>query len=165
MKLRLVWILPLAIAVHAVFFWGAHGFIDKEGVVFVSNYLAERPWLAAIFDPHANDFGTFQARELSYAFDYLNALLEHERFAGRVRRTRWGPRELDLDLLWMDDVILDEPGLTLPHPRIPERPFVLEPLAEIAPEWRHPQTSMSAREMLDALHARGDSTRSAGKHT
>lgn len=73
MKLRLVWILPLAIAVHAVFFWGAHGFIDKEGVVFVSNYLAERPWLAAIFDPHANDFGTFQARELSYAFDYLNA--------------------------------------------------------------------------------------------
>jgi 2-amino-4-hydroxy-6-hydroxymethyldihydropteridine diphosphokinase len=97
--------------------------------------------------------------------EVLNALFEHERFAGRVRRTRWGPRELDLDLLWMDDVILDEPGLTLPHPRIPERPFVLEPLAEIAPEWRHPQTSMSAREMLDALHARGDSTRSAGKHT
>jgi hypothetical protein len=69
----LVWLLPIALALHAVLFWGARGFIDKEGVVFVSNYLADRPWLAMIFDPHTNDFTTYQARELSYAFDYLNA--------------------------------------------------------------------------------------------
>lgn len=72
-RARLVWLLPIAIAVHAVFFWGARGFIDKEGVVFVSNYLAERGPGERIFDPLRNDFGTYQARELSYAFDSLNA--------------------------------------------------------------------------------------------
>jgi 2-amino-4-hydroxy-6-hydroxymethyldihydropteridine diphosphokinase len=52
----------------------------------------------------------------------------------RARETRWGPRTLDLDLIACDDISLAEPGLTLPHPRLFERAFVLVPLAEIAPE-------------------------------
>lgn len=52
----------------------------------------------------------------------------------RTRETRWGPRTLDLDLLTYDDLELDAPDLTLPHPRLTERGFVLAPLAEIAPE-------------------------------
>ncbi len=81
----------------------------------------------------------------------LAQLMEEERRAGRVRRERWGPRVLDLDLLFHGDTRLDEPSLKLPHPGIAERAFVLEPLAEIAPEWRHPVSGRTAGEMLAAL--------------
>ncbi len=63
----------------------------------------------------------------------LQRLLEIERAAGRVRDMRWGPRRLDLDLLAYGDQTIDEPGLSVPHPRLHERAFVLLPLAEIAP--------------------------------
>lgn len=65
----------------------------------------------------------------------LQSLLEIETRFGRVRREedRWGPRAVDLDLLLYGDEQIDEPGLTLPHPRMHERAFVLVPLAEIAP--------------------------------
>jgi len=64
----------------------------------------------------------------------LDVLLDLERRLGRVRDgPRFGPRTLDLDLLVYGDLVLDEPGLTVPHPRLHERRFVLEPLAEIAP--------------------------------
>lgn len=68
--------------------------------------------------------------------DLLHAMLAVERLHGRDRSAgeRWGPRTLDLDLLWYQGVTLDEPGLTLPHPRLHERPFVLIPLAQIAPD-------------------------------
>ncbi len=66
----------------------------------------------------------------------LDALLALERAQGRQRDgSRWGPRTLDLDLLAFDSVRLDEPGLTLPHPHLAERAFVLLPLAEIAPDF------------------------------
>jgi len=65
----------------------------------------------------------------------LDSLLEIEQRFGRVRRPedRWGPRVLDLDLLMYGDEVIDEAGLSLPHPRLHERAFVLVPLAEIAP--------------------------------
>jgi 2-amino-4-hydroxy-6-hydroxymethyldihydropteridine diphosphokinase len=63
----------------------------------------------------------------------LELLLEIERSLGRVRRERWGPRTVDLDLLLYGDVVVDEPGLSVPHPHLHERRFVLEPLAELAP--------------------------------
>lgn len=66
--------------------------------------------------------------------DLLDALLAIEQRAGRVRAERNGPRTLDLDLLHMDGVRLDDARLTLPHPRIAERAFVLLPLADLAPE-------------------------------
>ena len=65
----------------------------------------------------------------------LATLLEVERELGRVREgPRYGPRTVDLDLLLMDDLVLDEPGLELPHPRLHERVFALEPLAELDPD-------------------------------
>ena len=57
-----------------------------------------------------------------------------EAAAGRVRAVRWGPRTLDADVLWIDGVALDDPDLTVPHPRWRERRFVLAPLAELAPD-------------------------------
>jgi 2-amino-4-hydroxy-6-hydroxymethyldihydropteridine diphosphokinase len=67
--------------------------------------------------------------------DLLDVLLTIERDLGRVRtRERNEPRTIDLDLLVYDDVVVDEPGLVIPHPRLHERRFVLEPLAELAPD-------------------------------
>jgi 2-amino-4-hydroxy-6-hydroxymethyldihydropteridine diphosphokinase len=69
----------------------------------------------------------------------LDALLRVERELGRVRDgERWGPRTIDLDLLLYGDEAVDEPGLTLPHPRLHERRFALEPLAELDPELEIP---------------------------
>ena len=61
----------------------------------------------------------------------LEALLDVERRLGRVRDERWGPRTIDLDLLLYGDAVVDEPGLTVPHPRLRERAFALEPLLEL----------------------------------
>ena len=70
---------------------------------------------------------------------FLARLLEVERELGRAREgPRWGPRTIDLDLLLYGDRRLDEPGLTVPHPRLHERLFVLEPLAELAPSLEIP---------------------------
>lgn len=64
--------LPVLLVCHALAFWG-HGIIDREAMAFVLNYLADRPLLATLFDPKLNDWGTYQARELSYFFDFVDA--------------------------------------------------------------------------------------------
>jgi len=66
--------------------------------------------------------------------ELLDALLAVEREHGRERRERWGPRTIDLDLLLYGDETIDEPGLTVPHPRLHERRFALEPLLDLDPE-------------------------------
>lgn len=70
----------------------------------------------------------------------MEKLLDIENLFGRQRSVVNAPRTLDLDLLAYDDVIIHETGLNVPHPRLAERAFVLLPLAEIAPDWRHPVT-------------------------
>jgi 2-amino-4-hydroxy-6-hydroxymethyldihydropteridine diphosphokinase len=65
--------------------------------------------------------------------ELLERLLGIEQRLGRVRLERWGPRTIDLDLLLFGDLVLDEPGLTVPHPRLAERRFALEPLLELDP--------------------------------
>ena len=71
--------------------------------------------------------------------ELLEALLRVERELGRVRRgERWGPRTIDLDLLLYGEEVVDEAGLTVPHPRLHERRFALEPLAELEPELEIP---------------------------
>ncbi len=87
--------------------------------------------------------------------DLLGALLGIERDLGRMRSFPNAPRTLDLDLLLVDDAILDTPELTLPHPRLHERAFVLAPLAEIAPELVHPGTGKTMQEILHTLPDQG----------
>ncbi len=70
---------------------------------------------------------------------------------GRQERPRWHEREIDLDLLFWDDFVLKESALTLPHPGIAERKFVLEPLAEIAPNFVHPKSGKTIARMLEEL--------------
>ena len=90
------------------------------------------------------------------ARDLLNALLQVESVFGRNRELeeRWGPRTLDLDILIHGDHVIDEPGLVVPHPRMHERDFVLQPLSEIAPEVHHPALGVSIAELLASLSAR-----------
>ena len=64
----------------------------------------------------------------------LDVCAEREAAAERVRQVRWGPRTLDVDVLWIDGVDIDEPDLTVPHPRMRERRFVLAPLRDLAPD-------------------------------
>lgn len=78
--------------------------------------------------------------------ELLARLHEIEAALGRVRTVQDGPRPIDLDILLYGDRIISEPGLEIPHPRMLEREFVLEPLAELAPERRHPLTGQTARE-------------------
>ena len=83
----------------------------------------------------------------------LQTCLIIEASHGRIRdrQKRWGPRTLDLDLLLHGDAVIDEPELTVPHPRMIERAFVIDPLAELAPELAHPVLGRSIRQLRDRL--------------
>lgn len=85
--------------------------------------------------------------------ELLERCLAIEKKLGRVRAERWGPRTIDLDLLWYEGAALDEAGLVLPHPRMKERAFVLVPLAEIAPKLLLGE--MSAEELASRLDRSG----------
>ncbi|MCK5113239.1 MAG: 2-amino-4-hydroxy-6-hydroxymethyldihydropteridine diphosphokinase [Phycisphaerae bacterium] len=108
-----------------------------------------------------------------YQDDYLNAVVEietalppHELLASlnaieatlgrdRSKEQRWGPRTCDLDILLYSNEMIDTPDLTIPHPRMTERMFVLKPLAEIAPMLQHPESFKTVAEMLAELEAAG----------
>lgn len=81
----------------------------------------------------------------------LEICREIERSLGRDQDNRKGPRTLDLDLLLYDDCIINEPALTIPHPRLHQRRFVLAPLVELAPDRRHPILAQSLRDLLAQL--------------
>ena len=76
-----------------------------------------------------------------------------EAWLGRRPRTHWGPREIDIDILMIDGVVLNEGPVLLPHPRIQERDFVLAPLAELHPTGKHPTLDVSWRDLLARIPA------------
>lgn len=83
--------------------------------------------------------------------ELLEELLAIESKLGRVRKAKWGPRVIDLDLLFYEHRVIDSPDLKLPHPLIVARAFVLAPLAELAPELVHPVTGKTVHEHLKLL--------------
>ncbi len=115
--------------------------------------IASLPRVVAVSDVYETDpvGGPEQGRYLNLVVEIDTDLDPHallgichriESAAGRVRDVRWGPRTLDVDILWIDGVTVDAPDLQVPHPRMGERRFVLEPLSELDPTlgpegWRH----------------------------
>lgn len=82
---------------------------------------------------------------------FMRAVLEVERQMGRRRTQKKGPRTIDIDILLFGNAVIDTPDLTVPHPAMHQRRFVLEPLVEIAPDVRHPALRKTAKELRNAL--------------
>lgn len=85
----------------------------------------------------------------------LNWLKSIEMMLGRQETFRYGPRLIDLDILFFDDLVIDTPPLVIPHPRLQERAFVLVPLAELAANLRHPRLDCTVSEMLSRVDSSG----------
>ncbi len=87
--------------------------------------------------------------------DLLHRLLAIENQFGRVRKEKWGPRSLDLDLLLYGDRIIEAPQLSVPHPWLHERPFVLVPLMDVAAQWPHPVFNKTVEQLFSQLAEQG----------
>lgn len=118
-------------------------------------------WRSAAWpDPTANEYrnGIILVEARVSAEETIRTLFSVERAFGRIREAANAPRTLDLDLIAHGRTLCDDPNLTLPHPRAHERLFVMGPLAEIAPGWRHPVLGRKAAELAATATVGRDAT-------
>lgn len=121
-------------------------------VVRVSSLYVSPPWPSGDGPEFFNQAAEIETRLPPGSL--LQLLLRVEAAHGRVRRDKWGPRTLDLDILDYHGLITDIDFIALPHPWVEQRAFVLKPVAEIAPKWRHPISGLLASEALGALDSK-----------
>ena len=115
----------------------------------VSDYIETAPYGGVEQDDFLN--GVLEAETLYSPEGLLARLQREEQLAERKREVHWGPRTLDLDILFYDDLILAREGLSVPHPDMKNRGFVLEPLTALAPSFVHPVYRKTVRELLEEL--------------
>ena len=123
--------------------------LPTSKVEVVSEYLVTPPYGVTDQPDFLN--GCLKLRTLLYPYELLAELNRIEKEAGRERIIHWGPRTLDLDIIFYDDLISQEDDLCIPHVEMHKRSFVLEPLEEIAPYKRHPGNGKTVRQMLEEL--------------
>lgn len=125
--------------------------LTQQGVevVRVSSFLSTEPYGVTDQPQFLNAVACVRTSLTPLAL--LDVLLATELAMGRVRLRHWGERNIDLDLLLYEDVVLDLPRLHLPHPDMQNRDFVLLPLAEIAPELKHPTLQKTIYELTENL--------------
>jgi 2-amino-4-hydroxy-6-hydroxymethyldihydropteridine diphosphokinase len=130
---------------------GALAALDGVEVVAVSDFVETAPQGPPGQGPYLNAAAALRCEIEPRRL--LNTMLAIEAAHGRDRASeqRWGPRPLDLDLLLYGDLVIDEPEFVVPHPRLHERPFVLVPLAQIAPEAVHPVLGLTMQSLRDRL--------------
>lgn len=128
--------------------------LTQQGVevVRVSSFLSTEPYGVTDQPQFLNAVACVRTSLAPVAL--LDVLLATELAMGRVRLRHWGERNIDLDLLLYEDVVLDTPRLRLPHPDMQNRDFVLLPLAEIAPELKHPTLQKTIYELKENLMSR-----------
>ena len=90
-------------------------------------------------------------------FELMKLISRIESELGRIRTVRWGPRVIDIDIIFYDSLIINEPDLKIPHPDMQNRFFVLKPLQEIAPDFVHPVLKKTITELLENLNSEGKS--------
>ena len=145
--------------------------VGDRHAVLNSSIEALRPWVqdlrvSSFYDtPYVGDDvqpsvlnGAVVGTTTLSAHALLERLLAIEQDCGRTRPYGGAPRTLDLDLILYGDAVIDEPGLIVPHPRFRERKFVLEPLAEIAPDWIDPVSERTISDLFDKLISRNEGT-------
>ncbi len=120
-------------------------------VTRISSFLTTEPYGVTDQDEFLN--GCLELRTLLTPRELLNELHRIEQDAGRERIIHWGPRTLDLDIIFYDDLILEEEDFCIPHVDMHRRDFVLKPLHEIAPYKHHPCSRKTVRQMLEELSA------------
>ncbi len=118
-------------------------------VVEVSSFITTEPYGGVEQDEFLN--GCLKMKTLFTPHELLECINEIEQEADRVRDERWGPRTLDLDIIFYDDIVLDDKDLHIPHIEMHKRDFVLRPLAELAPYKRHPLKMKTVTELLSDL--------------
>lgn len=126
--------------------------LQNEKDIFVertSEIIETQPYGGVATEKFLN--GVVRVKTLLMPQELLHICHEVEKQAGRDRSTHWGNRTLDLDILFYDDIIMDEEGLTIPHIDIRNRDFVLTPMAEIAPGFVHPVYHQTMRDMKENL--------------
>ncbi len=111
------------------------------------------PWGYLDQPPFLNMAG--RARTFLDPQTLLRTLKDVEVWMGRMPTFRWGPRLIDLDILFYDDLVLDTPPLVIPHPRLHERAFVLVPLLDVAPDWLHPTLKRTVAELAAQVDTSG----------
>jgi len=132
--------------------------LDILGQVPGIDFLRRSRWYetVAVGPPQANYLNACALlRVQGTPMELLQILLAVEQQLGRVRRERWGPRTLDLDLLLFEQLILETSALEIPHPRLKERAFVLIPLAEIAPTWVEPRSGKAIATLAEGSDPMG----------
>ena len=87
--------------------------------------------------------------------ELMEVLKDIEADMGREKNFKYGPRKIDLDILFLDDEIIHDEDLVIPHPMVPDRPFVLIPLNEIAPDFIHPESGKSVSELTENISKKG----------
>lgn len=128
------------------------GMDDDINIIEVSTLIETRPYGYEEQDDFLN--GAVHISTLYTPTELLKCLSEFENLAGRKREIHWGPRTLDLDILFYDDLILDTKELTIPHFDMINRDFVLKPLNEIAPWLRHPVLNKTVAQLYEELNSR-----------
>lgn len=116
----------------------------------VSDFILTKPYGGVEQDDFLN--GCMKIRTLYPPHELLDVLHQAEKKAGRQRTVRWGPRTLDLDILFYDDALIAEDDLIIPHPGIPLREFVLRPMVQIAPYFVHPLYRKTITQLLEELN-------------
>jgi len=130
--------------------------IFQNSIDFLTKKVGKITQLSSLYQTAAwgpipqNDFinQVIEVETYLSAQELMDALLEIELQMGRIRNERWGPRTLDLDIIFFDDQIISTENLEIPHPRMTERKFVLVPMTEINPSFVHPKIQKTMEQLL-----------------